>query len=289
MEHHNPDDYQRIARAISWLQDNYRSQPSLADAAASVHLSEYHFQRLFTQWAGISPKRFVQFLTAEYAREQLAEKTPILDAALDAGLSGSNRLHSLFCSITAMTPAEYRDGGQYLSLRAGIATSPFGHCIVAQTERGICHLSFVDTAEPSIELVRATLADEFPNASLEIDAAGAQRIANQVFEPLTDGESGSLSVHVKGTNFQLQVWNALLKTASGDLLSYGDIAAGIGRQSASRACGTAIGQNKIAYLIPCHRVIRASGELSSYRWGVERKRALIGWEAAANSQGAECA
>ena len=244
MEQRNPDDYQRIAKAISWLQDNYRTQPSLADAAASVHLSEYHFQRLFTQWAGISPKRFVQYLTAEYARERLAEKTPVQDAALDAGLSGSSRLHSLFCSITAMTPAEYRDGGNALSIDAGIATSPFGRCIIAKTDRGICHLSFTDETQPSIDTVRAALAEEFPNATVRADETRAQQVANQVFTPLANSEPGALSAHVKGTNFQLQVWNALLNTASGDLLSYGDIARSIGRQSASRACGTAIGQNK---------------------------------------------
>ena len=271
-------DYEVAAAAIDYIHANYREQPTLAAIADSVALSPYHFQRLFRRWAGISPKRFVQYLTADYARSCLAGSRSVLDAALEAGLSGSGRLHDLTVNLHAATPGEIKTGGAGLTIRAGFHRSPFGDVLVGLTSRGICHLRFVtDDRDAAL----AELEDEWPGANIVRDTAGTRDAATTAF-----GAGGhSLDLYVKGTNFQVKVWEALIAIPPGDVLAYGDVARAIGQQNASRAVGTAIGSNPIAWIIPCHRVIRASGDIGGYRWSPERKRAMLAWEAAQRHAG----
>jgi AraC family transcriptional regulator of adaptative response/methylated-DNA-[protein]-cysteine methyltransferase len=264
-------DYDRIEQIILYLEDHFRDQPDLATVAAQVGLSEYHMQRLFRRWAGISPKRFLQYLTADYARARLQE-TSVLDAAYDAGLSGPGRLHDLTVNIYAMTPGEVKQHGAGLTITYGFHDSPFGTCLIGITARGICELRFV-TDDPDSAL--AALRAEWPAAAFVHDPRQTQPVIDQVF-----GGDGRLSLLLKGTNFQIRVWEALLSVPPGALITYGDLAARIGQPSASRAVGSAVGHNPIAYLIPCHRVIRRSGAIGEYRWQPARKQAIIGWEAA---------
>jgi AraC family transcriptional regulator, regulatory protein of adaptative response / methylated-DNA-[protein]-cysteine methyltransferase len=264
------EDYQRIAQAIEYLQANFKQQPTLDDLAAHLHLSTYHLQRLFQRWAGISPKRFVQYLTADFAQHRLRADTPTLDTAYDVGLSSTGRLHDLIVNVYAMTPGEYKHGGAGLDIRYMVADSPFGLCLIASTARGICHLAFVE----DVETARAELVAQFPDASFTEDSEQLAPLARQIFEL----QSGALAIHIKGTNFQIRVWEALLKIPTGELSTYEEVAAAIGKPSAARAVGGAIGKNPVGYLIPCHRVIRKSGAISGYRWGSVRKQAIIGWE-----------
>ena len=264
-------DYATIADAIRYLEAHQRSQPSLAEVAASVHLSEYHFQRLFTRWVGISPKRFLQFLTKENAKRLLAEST-LLDAAYQAGLSGAGRLHDLLVQTEAVTPGEVRQRGVGLEIRYGTHSSPFGECFVATTERGICRLSF-DPAKALKELKR-----DYRNASLVQDTAHTQTLTERIFSPTSNGTP--LTLDLRGTNFQIQVWEALLRIPAGGLVTYQNIASAIGSPNATRAVGTAVGRNPVPLLIPCHRVIRATGEFGQYAFGSERKKAILGWEMA---------
>jgi AraC family transcriptional regulator of adaptative response/methylated-DNA-[protein]-cysteine methyltransferase len=268
------DPYTTIAAAIAFLRQHQAEQPSLAAIASHLHLSESHLQRLFTRWAGISPKRFLQYLTVDYAKARIQATQNLLDLTLEAGLSSPGRLHDLFVTLEAMSPGEYKAQGRGLEIRYGIHPTPFGLALIALTHRGICSLRFLATADNG----RQDLQVEWPNAKLILDTETTQPVCDRIFTPLTTPPK-PLIVHVKGTNFQLQVWRSLLRIPPGGLTSYGTLAEAIGRPKATRAVGTAVGRNPVAYLIPCHRVLRASGELGGYRWGCDRKAALLGWEA----------
>lgn len=268
-------DYDRVEQVIAYLNAHFREQPDLATIAAQVGLSEYHLQRVFRRWAGISPKRFLQYLTAQYARDRLAQSRDVLDTAFDAGLSGPGRLHDLTVNVYAMTPAEIRDQGAGLAITYGFHDSPFGECLVATTPRGICALRFAQAGER--EMVLAGLRAEWQEARFMHDPAVTKPVMARVF----GGEDRrAVSLLVKGTNFQIRVWEALLRIPPGALVTYGDIAASIGAPGASRAVGSAVGRNPVAYLIPCHRVIRGSGAVGDYRWSAARKQAIVAWEAA---------
>lgn len=266
--------YVAIARAIAYVRANARRQPTLAEIAAAAGLSEFHLQRLFSAWAGISPKRFLQYLTKEHALSALRASAGVLDAALDAGLSGPGRLHDLMVSCEALTPGEIRSGGAGVELRHGTAPTPLGAALFGWTPRGVCHLVFCDGDEAA-QLAR--MAQRWPAARLRHDAAGAAALAARVFP--SSPQPGRLHLLLKGTNFQIKVWEALLAIPSGSLVSYHQLALAFGMPSASRAVGSAVAANTIGYLIPCHRVIRESGDSASYRWGIERKLALRAWEA----------
>jgi AraC family transcriptional regulator, regulatory protein of adaptative response / methylated-DNA-[protein]-cysteine methyltransferase len=268
-------DYDRIARAIGYLRRHTAEQPDLAAAARHANLSEHHFQRLFTRWAGVSPKRFVQYLTVEHAKSRLGSGS-VLELAGAVGLSGPGRLHDLFVTLEAMSPGEFRAGGAGLAIRYGVHESPFGPAVVAATARGICGLHFVDRKGDGAEQLRA----HWPAAELRQDAAGTAAIAERVFQPLSSPAGRPLALLVKGTNFQIKVWRALLELPLGSIASYRHIAARIGAPGSARAVGGAIGANPIAWLIPCHRVIRETGLLGGYRWGTDRKASMLGWEAA---------
>jgi len=271
-------DYERIARAIAYLQHHAAAQPDLATVARHVHLSEFHFQRLFLRWAGVSPKRFLQHLTLEDAKARIARCGSLTEALAGSGLSGPARLHDLFVTLEAMTPGEHRSGGAGLDIAFGFHESPFGCALIAFTQRGICALRFVERADERIagELLR----DEWAQARLTLDPIRASAIGKRIFGTLSARAGKPLALLVRGTNFQLQVWRALLEIPAGALASYGDIAARIGSPRSARAVGAAVGANSIAYLIPCHRIIRESGHLGGYRWGAARKAAILGWEAA---------
>ena len=272
------EDYERIETAIHFLEQNFRQQPSLEEVAAAVGLSEYHFHRLFSRWVGTTPKRFLRFLTAEYAKERLADSASVLDAAYDAGLSGSGRLHDLLVNLEAISPGEYKRGGAGLVIAYGIHPSPFGACLLAVTERGVCGLEFL--ADRSGRQTREDLAARWPGAELVEDPALTAPYLERLFPPSGEHDGVPIPLLVKGTNFQLSVWQALLRIPPGDLVGYGDIARHLGKPGAARAVGSAVGANPISYLIPCHRVIRSVADFGNYRWGAERKKAMIGWEAA---------
>lgn len=275
-------DYELVAQAIRYLEAHFRHQPSLDDLAAALHVSPFHLQRVFTRWAGISPKRFVQYLTADYAKARLNETENVLDAAYAAGLSGPGRLHDLLLAVEAMTPGEYKQAGAGLTIHYGRHTTPFGDCLLAVTPRGVCALNFLDADHPW-ETAETALHAAWPAAQLVYAPAMTESIAQRIFTPYADKPSQAeapLRLLVKGTNFQIKVWEALLRIPAGSVCTYSNVARAIGNPKATRAVGSAVGANAIAYLIPCHRVIRQSGALSDYRWGATRKRALIGWEAA---------
>jgi AraC family transcriptional regulator of adaptative response/methylated-DNA-[protein]-cysteine methyltransferase len=271
-------DYQRIERAIQYLQAHFLDQPNLATVARAAHLSEYHFQRLFSRWAGISPKRFLQFLTLEHAKRQLAESKAVLTTALDSGLSGPGRLHDLFVAVEAVTPGEFKSRGAGIRIEYGFHPTRFGPCLLGLTQRGICWLSFVSDAGERAALQE--LKSHWGGATFaeQPDATGPE--ARRIFPSLEGRQQSPLSVLLMGTNFQIKVWRALLEIPAGAVVSYEAIGARIGASSASRAIGSAVGHNALAYLIPCHRVIRKSGSPGGYRWGEERKRAMLAWEAA---------
>ena len=271
-------DYERVSRAISYLQQNTSAQPDLATIARQMHLSEFHFQRLFLRWAGVSPKRFLQHLTLEDVKARIARSGNLMDAIVGSGLSGPARLHDLFLSVEAMTPGEFKARGAGLEISYGFHESRFGRAVIAFTTRGVCALHFLDgaTREQALDLITM----QWGAARIRHDPAGAGRLGTRIFDPLAAHTSKPLALLVKGTNFQLQVWRALLEVPAGALASYSGIAERIGRSGAARAVGTAVGANPVAYLIPCHRVIRESGHLGGYRWGETRKAAILAWEAA---------
>jgi len=275
-------DYQRVADAIHFLEANYRQHPSLDEIADSVHLSKYHFQRLFKRWAGISPTQFMQFLTLEYAKERLQESQSVLDAALDAGLSGPGRLHDLFVTLEAMTPGEYKKRGIGLQITYGFHDTPFGECLLATTERGICALYFVQEDARSAALEQLTT--HWPQASFEEDPSQTQPLIDQIFAPASTGQARPFHLLLKGTNFQVKVWQALLAIPPGAVASYQDVAASIGHPNGARAVGGALAKNPVAYLIPCHRVISKAGRAYRYRWGTTRKQAMLGWEASRRAE-----
>lgn len=274
-------DFARIEQAIHFIETHHTRQPSLAEIAAAVHLSEFHFTRLFTRWAGTTPQRFAHFLTKEYLKSRLrandlaSNGANLLQLSFDAGLSGPSRLHDLFVTFEAMSPGEYRLGGRGLTIRYGFGETPFGPALLAWTPRGICELAFVSPENAGL----AKLTEEWPAASLERDDPAAASTLNGIFDP-AERPGTPFHLLVRGTNFQIKVWEALLRLAPGELVSYGDLARRIGQGGAERAVGSACGRNTIAWLIPCHRVIQASGALGGYRWGLERKQAIIAWEAA---------
>jgi len=272
------NDYTRIEKAILFLESHFRDQPTLQEIAASVDLSEYHFQRLFRRWAGISPKRFTQYLTAKDAERRLRQSQSVLDATYEAGLSSAGRLHDLFVSLHGVTPGEVKLLGAGLTIRFGIHPSPFGPCLFAITERGLCGLAFLSPGGKREAL--DNLAHQWPAAILREDPAATRPLAGQIFATGDGAMDRPIHLYVQGTNFQIKVWEALLRIPAGAVTSYEAIAAQIGAPTASRAVGSAVARNRVAFLIPCHRVIRKSGVIGPYRWGAARKKAILGWEAA---------
>lgn len=268
--------YIRIAEAIEYIRENFKEQPNLDEVAAKVHLSPFHFQRLFTDWAGVSPKKFLQYISVEHAKQLLKEKeTTLFDATHETGLSSTGRLHDLFIKIEGMTPGEFKNGGENLSINYSYAESPFGNIIVASTPKGICYMAFAENEATAT----ADLKAHFPNADFKQKLDLIQQNALYIFTHDWD-KLNQIKLHLKGTDFQLKVWETLLKIPMGDLSTYGQIAGEIQNSKASRAVGTAIGSNPVAFLIPCHRVIQSSGQFGGYMWGTTRKTAIIGWEAA---------
>jgi AraC family transcriptional regulator of adaptative response/methylated-DNA-[protein]-cysteine methyltransferase len=268
--------YNRIAEAIEYIRLNFKSQPDLDEVAAKVHLSPFHFQRLFKDWAGVSPKKFLQYTSVAYAKNVLRnQEATVFDAAYDTGLSGTGRLHDLFVKIEGMTPGEFKNGGENLSVNYSYAETPFGNIIVASTHRGICYMAFAEEETAAFQLLQA----QFPHATFrqitDIIQQNALYIFTQDWKKLNQ-----IKLHVKGTDFQLKVWETLLQIPEGRLTTYGSIAEKIEKPQAYRAVGTAIGSNPVAFLIPCHRVIQSTGTLGGYMWGIDRKTAIIGWEAA---------
>ncbi|HEX9090244.1 MAG TPA: bifunctional helix-turn-helix domain-containing protein/methylated-DNA--[protein]-cysteine S-methyltransferase [Anaerolineales bacterium] len=272
------DDYARIEQVIYYLEKNASRQPSLNEIAESIHLSEYHFQRLFTRWVGISPKRFLQFLTKENAKHLLRRSASIMDAAFQVGLSSPGRLHDLFITWEAVTPGEYKQRGAGLTINYGFHYTPFGEILLGVTDRGICNLSFVMPAGRA-EALEALLKN-WPQAHLVENPSLTEPLINTIFNPLGQFNGHPLHLYLNGSNFQLKVWEALLRIPSGNVVSYGDIASYLGEPKASRAVGNALARNPVAVLIPCHRVIHSLGEFGNYHYGEARKIALLGWEMA---------
>jgi len=268
--------YNRIAQAITYIKQNFKTQPNLDEVAEKIHLSPFHFQRLFTDWAGVSPKKFLQYTSVEYAKNILKDKQATLfDAAYETGLSGTSRLHDLFVKIEGMTPGEFKNGGENLAINYSYAESPFGNILVASTPKGVCYMHFADDEEKAL----ADLQQRFPNAQFKQMVDLVQQNALYIFTH-DWSKLNQIKLHLKGTDFQLKVWETLLKIPMGQLSTYGSIAEKIQVPNASRAVGTAIGSNPIAFLIPCHRVIQSTGTFGGYMWGTTRKTAMIGWEAA---------
>lgn len=269
-------DYYRIAEAIDYIRQNFKEQPTLEAMAGKAFLSPYHFQRLFSKWAGTSPKKFLQYISIEYAKKLLkGQNATLFDAAYQTGLSGTSRLHDLFVSIEGMTPAEYKHGGKNLFINYHFAESPFGHLIVASTAKGVCYMAFGDDEAAALH----DLKTRFPAATFTCKPDAMQQAALLIFQH-DRSKLSQIKLHLQGSDFQLKVWEALLKIPSGNLTTYGAVAANIALPNASRAVGTAIGSNPVAYLIPCHRVIQSTGAIGGYMWGPVRKAAIIGWEAA---------
>lgn len=276
--------YDQIADSLGYIADNFRDQPSLAELAARAGMSESHFQRVFTRWAGVSPKRFLQVLTLEYARDCLNQSASVLDASHDAGLSGPSRLHDLFIKIDAMTPGEYRKQGRDLQINYGFGQTPFGEALLMWTERGITSLEFIDDGHhceivarnrqrlPAAEYLRNEVDAKTRLQQLWSSPSATRDNAGVPSEPL------NLQLLLSGTSFQIHVWQALLRVPEGACVSYGELARHIGRPGAARAVGTAVGANPLACLIPCHRVIRENGFPGGYRWGMGRKFGLLGRE-----------
>ena len=267
-------DFKRIELAINYIRSHFKEQPSLDEIAAAVNLSPFHFQRLFTRWAGVSPKKLLQYITIEYAKENLKKQKTLFDVTMDAGLSGTSRLHDLFVKVEAMTPGEYKNRGKNLTIYHSNQETIFGPACIASTDKGICYLAFGDATTAHKELV-----DMFPQANL---IHLEQLIHHQAVSFLLNPENAHkpLNLHIKGTDFQLKVWDALLKIPLGELTTYGNISHHLNNPNANRAVGTAVGSNPVSFIIPCHRVIRSSGELGGYHWGLNLKTAMIGWEAA---------
>jgi AraC family transcriptional regulator, regulatory protein of adaptative response / methylated-DNA-[protein]-cysteine methyltransferase len=275
---HAMTDYERIEKAIVFLKQNFKQQPDLDEVAKQVYLSPFHFQRLFKEWAGVSPKKFVQFLSVEYAKDLLKQNLSLLDTSFETGLSGTGRLHDLFINVEGMTPGEYKNGGQDLQIQYSFAETIFGDVIIASTLKGICYLSFVSDEQKETE----NLFKLFPNANFVRKTDLIQQNALKFFR--TDwNDLQKIKLHLKGTPFQLKVWQSLLKIPLGKVSTYTAIANSIQNPGAMRAVGTAIGSNPVAFLIPCHRVIKSSGIVGEYHWGSNRKTAILSWEASSIS------
>jgi AraC family transcriptional regulator of adaptative response/methylated-DNA-[protein]-cysteine methyltransferase len=268
--------YNRIAEAIDYIKQNFKTQPNLDEVAEKIHVSPFHFQRMFTDWAGVSPKKFLEYISIEHAKNILKnDKATLFDAAFETGLSGTGRLHDLFIKIEGMTPGEYKNGGENLSINYSYAESPFGNMLVASTAKGICYMAFADNETQALN----DLQKHFPNAQLRQMVDMIQQNALYIFTH-DWSKLNKIKLHLKGTDFQLKVWETLLKIPMGRLSTYGDIAKQLNISGASRAVGTAVGSNPVAFLIPCHRVIQSTGIVGGYHWGNTRKTAMIGWEAA---------
>lgn len=268
-------DYERIEKAIRYLQENFTRQPDLDEVAKQVHVSPFHFQRMFKEWAGISPKKFLQYISAEHAKTLLKQNMSLSDVSYETGLSGTSRLHDLFISIEGMTPGEYKNGGEQLHINYSYAESPFGNIIVASTTKGICHLAFADDEKMALDELKRF----FPKASFKQVVDTIQQNALFIFTQDWKNLS-AIKLHLKGTAFQLKVWDTLLKIPLGGLATYSSVAVAAGNEKAARAVGSAIGDNPVAFLIPCHRVIKSTGSIGQYHWGSNRKTAIIGWESA---------
>jgi AraC family transcriptional regulator of adaptative response/methylated-DNA-[protein]-cysteine methyltransferase len=275
-------DYQRIAQAIRYLDQNFQRQPSLDEMAASVHLSKYHFQRLFKRWAGVTPTQFLHYLTLEYAKERLQESSSLFDTALDAGLSGSGRLHDLFVNFEAMTPGQYKEQGQGLIIYYGVHPTPFGPCLLGQTERGVCALRFISSEDGAGQAL-SEIKKEWPKAQFIERPDLTETAVNHIFSDTKGDDQAPIHLSIKGTNFQVQVWQALLAIPTGMMVTYQDVAHKIGAPTATRAVAGAIGRNPAGYIIPCHRVISKTGQTHGYRWGATRKKALLAYEAGQTS------
>lgn len=281
-------DFARIERALAYIRENFRDQPKLDEIADAVALSPFHFQRLFTRWAGISPRQFLGYLTLDHAKRSLDQAQSVLDAAYDAGLSGPSRLHDLFVNFEGITPGEYKEMGAGLDIRYGVHRGFLGDFVIAATDRGICGLQFFGPEGP--DDVLADMRRRFPGAEFRLAQDETRELCEAVFRPGRGDPSRPLRLWYKGTNFQIKVWQALLSIPLGRLVTYGDIARAIGQPSAARAVGSAVGANPIGLLIPCHRVIRSTNLFdTNYRWGADRKLALIGWEQAQADGEAETA
>jgi AraC family transcriptional regulator of adaptative response/methylated-DNA-[protein]-cysteine methyltransferase len=271
--HADTRDYARIERAIAYLDGHRRAQPSLDDVAQAIGLSPFHAQRLFQRWAGVSPKRFLQFLTATDAVALLRDERPVLATAYDLGLSGPSRLHDLMIAVEAMTPGDVRNAGEGVTIRWGVHDTPFGGGLFGSTARGLAYLAFLhDGADAALEDLHA----RWPRATILHDAAATRDVAQRVFAPA--GTTAPLPLHLRGTNFQLKVWDALLRVPSGRLTTYAELAQAVGAPRAQRAVGAAVGRNPIAFIVPCHRVIRGTGAFGGYHWGEPRKRAILARE-----------
>ncbi|OVE57515.1 bifunctional helix-turn-helix domain-containing protein/methylated-DNA--[protein]-cysteine S-methyltransferase [Chryseobacterium mucoviscidosis] len=274
MSTQNQIDYERIAKAIDYIRSNFKLQPSLDEVAEKIHLSPAHFQKMFSDWAGTSPKKFLQFISLEHAKSLLKEeKASLFDTAYETGLSSTSRLHDLFVKIEGMSPAEYKNGGKSLNINYSFSESPFGKVIAASTEKGICYMAFETDQHKALGDLQA----KFPNASFFEKKDDFQNNALSIFSK-DWSELNTIKLHLKGTDFQLKVWESLLTIPMGKLSTYGNLADKIGNPNASRAVGTAIGSNPVAFLIPCHRVIQSTGKIGGYMWGSERKQLIIGWE-----------
>lgn len=299
-EHRDSLDYRRVEKAIRLLEDRFREQPTLEDLADHLKLSPCHVQRLFKRWAGVSPKRFLQYVTLEHAKRLLRGSDTVLQASWGAGLSGPGRLHDLAVTLEGVTPGELRSGGEGVSLRWGIHPTPFGPAFLAVTERGVTSLAFVPSEgpEPLIE----SLGRSWPGSRLREAPEETGPVARRIFgssdeatslarspllEPRPNGGPTALRLRVQGTNFQIRVWEALLRIPPGTAVTYGDLTTALDRPGAARAVGNAVGRNPVAVLIPCHRVLRRSGEFGGYRWGTARKKALLAWESARLAEGGE--
>jgi len=272
------DDYERIEKSIKFLETNFPSQPGLKEIADHIGLSEFHFQRLFSRWVGISPKRFLQFLTKEYAKHLLEDSINLLDVTYEAGLSSPGRLHDLFVNCEAVTPGEYKNKGEGLIIKYGFHPSPFGECLLATTERGICGFFFVknrDRKDPLTELRYF-----WKQAEIVEDPDASRELIDRIFNPSFGNTRAPLHLILNGTNFQIKVWEALIKIPFGAVVSYEDVAIQVGIPGATRAVGSAVGKNPISFIIPCHRVIRKTADFGNYGGGIARKKAILGWEAA---------
>ncbi|TNI99462.1 bifunctional transcriptional activator/DNA repair enzyme AdaA [Aeromonas veronii] len=270
-------DYARIADAIRFIASQVERQPTLDEIAAHVHLSPFHFQRLFSRWAGVTPKRYLQVLTLERAKALLQESRPLLEVADTLGLSSGSRLYDHFVQLEAVTPGEYKQRGAGLVIDHGVHDTPFGQAFVALTPRGVCNFSFLDEKAPEAPL--AALAHSWPEAELREAPSRTQGVINTMFDG-NKAPDRPISLHVSGTNFQISVWRALLQIPPAKVVSYAQVASAVGNPKAARAVGLAVGANPVALMIPCHRVIQQNGKLGGYHWGETRKQAIHAWEAA---------
>ena len=269
------DDYRQIEKALIYLEHNFDRQPTLDEIAASAGFSEYHFQRLFTRWVGISPKRFLQYLTKEHAKELLEHSASLLDVSYQSGLSGPGRLHDLFVTCEAVTPGQYKSRGEGMAIRYGFHETPFGECLLAVTDRGICSLSF---NKGNLKDAVDDFRHRWEKAQIIEDPNTTASLVQHIFPLANEPSDAQLHLHLSGTNFQIKVWEALLRIPAGNVVSYEQIAEAIGKPTAARAVSRAVAENPVAYIIPCHRVIRKMGVFGGYRWGPARKKAILGWE-----------